>query len=146
MSDWKTVMNDTVKRLRRNGLAGGGVALLILAIAPPTAGAEGFTGPFAWWLLLAFCLLPLAVSVHLLFDAALFRLAASHDDETAGLTAIDDMLARMGLRSASPVPAPLADRLAGCGRLLRLQRIALSIGVALYLVLLLDMIAGGGAI
>ncbi|WP_313532431.1 hypothetical protein [Shinella sp.] len=146
MSDWKTVTDDTVKRLRRNGLVGGGVAVLILAIAPPTAGAEGFTGPFAWWLLLAFCLLPLAVSVHLLFDAVLFRLAASHDDETAGLTAIDDVLARMGLRSASPVPAPLADRLAGCGRLLRLQRIALSIGVALYLVLLLDMIAGGGAI
>jgi|GEM_PF-741308 len=146
MSDWKTVTDDTVKRLRRNGLVGGGVAVLILAIAPPTAGAEGFTGPFAWWLLLAFCLLPLAVSVHLLFDAVLFRLAASHDDETAGLAAIDDVLARMGLRSASPVPAPLADRLAGCGRLLRLQRIALSIGVALYLVLLLDMIAGGGAI
>lgn len=143
MSDWKTLTNDAVRRLRRNALAGGGAALLILAIAPPTAGAEGFTGPLAWWLLLAFCLLPLAVSVHLLFDAALFRLAVSHDDEMAGLSAIDDVLARMGLRSANPVPASLADRLAGCGRLLRLQRIALSIGVALYLVLLLDMIAGG---
>lgn len=146
MSDWRTVANDAVRRLRRNAFAGGGVALLILAIAPPTAGAEGFAGPLAWWLLLAFCLLPLAVSVHLLFDAALFRLAASHDDETAGLAAIDDVLARMGLRSANPIPAPLADRLAGCGRLLRLQRIALSIGVALYLVLLLDMIAGGGTL
>ncbi|MBO9630229.1 MAG: hypothetical protein J7516_12410 [Shinella sp.] len=146
MSDWKTLTNDAARRLRRNAFAGGGVAVLILAIAPPTAGAEGFAGPLPWWLLFAFCLLPLAVSVHLLFDAALFRLAASHDDETAGLVAIDDVLVRMGLRSASPAPAPLADRLAGCGRLLRLQRIALAIGVALYLVLLLDMIAGGGAV
>ncbi|RFZ87675.1 hypothetical protein D0Y60_13005 [Shinella sp. WSJ-2] len=146
MSDWKTLTNDAVRRLRRNAFAGGGVAVLILAIAPPTAGAEGFAGPLPWWLLFAFCLLPLAVSVHLLFDAALFRLAASHDDETAGLVAIDDVLVRMGLRSASPVPAPLADRLAGCDRLLRLQRIALAIGVALYLVLLLDMIAGGDAV
>ena len=146
MSDWGTLTNDAVRRLRRNAFAGGGAALLILAIAPPTAGAEGFTGPLAWWLLLAFCLLPLAVSVYLLFDAALFRLAASHDDETVGLAAIDDVLVRMGLRTPSPVPAPLADRLAGCGRLLRLQRISLSIGVALYLVLLLDMIAGGGAV
>nr|WP_298094057.1 hypothetical protein [uncultured Shinella sp.] len=146
MSDWKTLTNDAVRRLRRNAFAGGGAALLILAIAPPTAGAEGFAGPLAWWLLFAFCIPPLAVSVHLLFDAALFRLAASCDEETAGLSAIDDVLARMGLRSANPVPASLADRLAGCGRLLRLQRIALSIGVALYLVLLLDMIAGGGTV
>ena len=143
MSDWKTVTNDAAGRLRRNGLAGGVLALLVLAIAPPTAGAEGFAGPLAWWLLLAFCLLPLAVSVHLLFDAALFRLAASHDDEATGLAAIDDVLARMGLRSPSPVPAPLTDRLAGCRRLVRLQRLSLAIGVALYLVLFLDMAAGG---
>ncbi|MCR6497870.1 hypothetical protein MUO32_02385 [Shinella sp. CPCC 101442] len=143
MSDWKTVTGDVAGRLRRNGLAGGALALLVLAIAPPTAGAEGFAGPLAWWLLLAFCLLPLAVSVHLLFDAALFRLAASHDDEATGLAAIDDVLARMGLRSPSPVPPPLTGRLAGCRRLVRLQRLSLAIGVALYLVLFLDMAAGG---
>lgn len=145
MSGWKTVAGDAAGQLRRNGLAGGAAALLVLAIAPPTAGAEGFTGPLAWWLLLAFCLLPLAVSVHLLFDAALFRLAASHDDEATGLAAIDDVLARMGLRSASPVPAPLIDRLSGCSRLVRLQRLSLAIGIALYLVLFLDMVAGGAA-
>lgn len=145
MSDWKTPVSDATRRLRRNGLVGGGVALFILAVAPPTVGAEGFSGPLAWWLLLAFCLLPLAVSVHLLFDAALFRLAASHESEAAGFAAIDDMLARMGLRSASPVPAPLNDRLAGCRRLLRLQRVSLAIGFALYLVLLVDMAEGGFA-
>ena len=145
MSEWKMPVSDAIRRLRRNGLVGGGAALFILAIAPPTAGAEGFTGPLAWWLLLAFCLLPLAVSVHLLFDAALFKLAASHESEAAGLAAIDDVLARMGLRSASPVPAPLADRLAGCRRLLRLQRVSLAVGVALYFVLLVDMAEGGFA-
>lgn len=141
--------NDTManeaRRLRRNGLAGGAVALLVLAIAPPTAGAHGFTGPFAWWLLLAFCLLPLALSVHLLFDAALFRLAASHEGEKTGLLAIDDVLDRMGLRRKDGRSASLIERLSGCGRLLRLQRATLLIAFVLYGILLLDGMDGGGA-
>lgn len=145
MTDWQTVVADAVRRLRRNGLAGGATALLILAVAPPTAGAHGFTGPLAWGLLLAFCLVPLALSVHLLFDAALFRLAASHDGETTGLAAIDDVLARMGLRARGSASATLPERLQGCRRLLWLQRIALLIAVALYFVLLLDGMEGGGA-
>ncbi len=145
MTDWQTVVADTVRRLQRNGLAGGATALLILAVAPPTAGAHGFTGPLAWGLLLAFCLVPLALSVHLLFDAALFRLAASHDGETTGLAAIDDVLARMGLRARGSASATLPERLQGCRRLLWLQRIALLIAVALYFVLLLDGMEGGGA-
>lgn len=135
-------MIDAARRLRRNGLAGGAIALLVLAIAPPTAGAHGFTGPLAWWLLLAFCLLPLALSVHLLFDAALFRLAASHQEEGTGLSAMDDILARMGLRPKDGRTASLAERLAGCRRLVWLQRISLAIGVLLYAVLLLDVIEG----
>jgi len=145
MSDWTAMAGDTAKRLRRNGLIGVGVSVLLVAIAPPTAGAEGFSGPLAWWLLLAFCFLPLAVSVHLLFDAALFLLAATYRTEADGLAAIDDVLARMGLRSAESLPGSFAARLSGCGRLLRLQRASLAIGVALYLVLLLDTIAGGSA-
>lgn len=145
MKDANGSMLDTVRRLRRNGFIGGAVALLILAVAPPTAGAYGFTGPLAWWLLLAFCLLPLALSVHLLFDAALFRLAASHQDEEAGLAAIDDVLARMGLRKKDGVMASLTERLAGCGRLIWLQRGALTIALLLYAILLLDGMDGGGA-
>ena len=57
MTDWRAIVADAVRRLRRNGLAGGAAALLILAAAPPTAGAHGFSGPLAWGLLLAFCLL-----------------------------------------------------------------------------------------
>lgn len=145
MKDANGSMLDAVRRLRRNGFIGGAVALLILAVAPPTAGAYGFTGPLAWWLLLAFCLLPLALSVHLLFDAALFRLAASHQDEEAGLAAIDDVLARMGLRKKDSVMASLTERLAGCGRLIWLQRGALAIALLLYAILLLDGMDGGGA-
>ena len=145
MTDWQATVTDAGWRLRRNGLDGGAIALLILAVAPPTAGAHGFTGSLAWVLLLAFCLVPLALSVHLLFDAVLFRLAASHDEEAAGLAAIDDVLARMGLRARVSVSATLRERLQGCRRLLWLQRIALLIAAALYFVLLLDGIDGGGA-
>ena len=145
MTEWRTTIADAARRLKRNGLAGGAAALLILAVAPPTAGAHGFSGPLAWGLLLAFCLMPLALSVHLLFDAALFRLAASYDGEAAGLSAIDDVLARMGLRARESVSATLPERLRGCLRLLWMQRIALAIAAALYFVLLHDGMEGGGA-
>lgn len=145
MTDWKTIAGDAASRLRQNGLTGGAVALFILAVAPPTAGAHGFTAPLGWRLLLASCLIPLALSVHLLFDAALFRLAASHDAEDTGLSAIDDVLSRMGLRAGDVTSRPLAERLSGCRRLVWLQRITLAIGVGLYLVLLLDAADGGGA-
>ena len=145
MTEVNGSMTDAARRLQRNGLVGGAVALLILAVAPPTAGAYGFTGPLAWWLLLAFCLLPLALSVHLLSDAALFRLAASHESENAGLAAIDDVLDRMGLRKKDGRTASLAERLAGCARLLLLQRGTLLIAVLLYAILLLDGMDGGGA-
>lgn len=145
MTDWKTVAGDGARHLRRNGLIGGAAALLIIAAAPPTAGAHGFTAPLGWWLLLAFCLLPLWLSVHLLFDAALFRLAASHDTEDEGLSAIDDVLSRMGLRVRDNMPRPLVERLHGCRRLVWLQRTTLAIGVLLYAILLLDAMDGGGA-
>ena len=145
MTDWKGAAGDAGRRLRRNGLIGSALALLILAIAPPTAGVHGFTAPLGWWLLLAFCLLPLAVSVHLLFDAALFRLAASHDAEETGLSAIDDVLSRMGLRARDHTPRPLVERLQGCRRLVWFQRASLAIGVLLYAILLLDAMDGRGA-
>jgi hypothetical protein len=143
MMAWKTATENAIRRLRRNGLVGGAAALLILAVAPPTAGASGFSGPFAWWLLLAFCLLPLMFSVHLLFDTALFRLAASYEAEQAGLAAIDDTLARMGLRARGGSKATLSGRFVGCWRLLWLQRISLAIGVVLYVILLLSSVASG---
>ena len=76
---------------------------------------------------------------------ALFLLAASHENENAGLAAIDDVLDRMSLRKKGGVTASLAERLAGCGRLLLIQRGTLLIAVLLYAILLLDGMDGGGA-
>lgn len=138
-------MATAARILRRNGLAGISIAVLILAVAPLTAGAYGFTAPLGWWLLLAFCLAPLGFSVHLLFDAVLFGLAASHETEEAGLAAIDDVLDRMGLRKRDGRSALLAERIAGCRRLIWIQRILLAVALLLYGILLLDGLDGGGA-
>jgi hypothetical protein len=78
--------------------------------------------------MLACLVILLAQSVHLFFDAALFRLALTHDNEQAGLTAIDRTLDAMGFRKMPTQPAQLAQRLAGTARLLRRQYIVLAIG------------------
>lgn len=72
----------------------------------------------------------LGLSGLLLFDAVLFRLMASYDDEAAGGKAVDEILQRMRLK---PMPAEvrtLASRLAGTGRLLMAQRVAFAIFTA----------------
>lgn len=143
MSDWKAVTARVVWRLRCNGISGGLVALLLLAVAPLTAGAHGFGAALGWLLLLGFCLVALALAVHLLFDAALLRIALSHDGEEAGLAAIDDALARMGLRAKPALPVPLSQRFSGCRRLILLQLLALVAGIVLYGILLLDAMNGG---
>lgn len=145
MSDWKPATAKAVRRLCCNGIGGGLVALFLLAIAPLTAGSNGFGSAFGWLLLLAFCLVALALTVHLLFDAALFRIALSHDGKEAGLAAIDDVLVRMGLRAKPAVPAPLSQRFFGCRRLILLQWLSLVAGIVLYGILLLDAMNGGPA-
>lgn len=143
MNDWRTETAKAVRRLRGNGIVGGLVALFLLAVAPLTAGAHGFGAALGWLLLLAFCLVALALAVHLLFDAALFRVALSHDGEEAGLAAVDDVLGRMGLRAKPAVPAPLSQRLSGCRRLVLLQWLALAMAIVLYGILLVDAMNGG---
>lgn len=142
MRDWKKTVTDKARHLRRNSIGGGSIALLLLVIAPVTAGAHGFTAALGWWLLLAFCLVPLALAVHLLFDALLFRLSASHDTEEDALVAIDDVLERMGLRAKPAFPASLSQRFAGCRRLVILQWSTLTIAILLYAILLLDAVEG----
>ncbi|MDS7594339.1 hypothetical protein [Agrobacterium tumefaciens] len=131
------------QRLLCNSIGGGLIALLLLAIAPLTAGAHGFTSALGWWLLLAFCLVALALAAHLMFDALLFRIGLSFDTEEAGLMAIDDVLARMGLREKPAAPAALSQRFSGCRRLVLVQWSALSVGIVLYGILLLDAMNGG---
>ena len=75
----------------------------------------------------------LALSALLAFDALLFRLMASHDDETSGGTAVDDMLARMRLKPTPSATRSLGDRMAGTSRLLFKQRAALALYAAALL-------------
>ncbi|MGO8396423.1 hypothetical protein ACC760_38315, partial [Rhizobium ruizarguesonis] len=63
------------------------VALLPLIAGPIAVGYRGFVTSLGWLLMLVFCVMVLALEVHLLFDALLFRLASSHETEAAGLAA-----------------------------------------------------------
>ena len=75
----------------------------------------------------------LALSALLAFDALLFRLMASHDDEASAGAAVDDILARMRLKPLPPSTRTLDERMAGTRRLLTRQRVALGLFVAMLL-------------
>lgn len=85
---------------------------------------------------LAMMLTPLAIlagyttvglSILLIFDALLFRLMASHSDETSAGAAVDDLLARMRLKPAPPTTRPLEDRIRGSNRILLFQRMTFTV-------------------
>lgn len=69
----------------------------------------------------------IALSAIVLFDALLFRLIDSHDTEPTGTAAVDNLLVRMGLRSAPVRNRSLAERMAGTSRLLVKQRLMLGV-------------------
>jgi hypothetical protein len=73
----------------------------------------------------------IALSLYLLFDAMLFRLMASYDNEAAGGIAIDRFLARTSLRQLPETSRTLAERIAGTKRILNFQRAALLVFLAL---------------
>ena len=75
----------------------------------------------------------LALSALLVFDALLFRLMASHNDEASGGAAVDDILKRMRLKPSPSTTRPLDDRMAGTRRLLFKQRAALALFAAALL-------------
>jgi hypothetical protein len=72
----------------------------------------------------------LACSALLVFDALLFRLMASHDDEASGGAAVDELLTRMRLKPAPSTIRSLDDRIDGTRRLLSRQRAALGLFAA----------------
>ncbi|MET3597217.1 MULTISPECIES: hypothetical protein [Mesorhizobium] len=107
------------------------------SVAPLVASARGgFQSPLAVLALLvaaASAVMVLGLSALLIFDALLFRLMASHDDEASGGAAVDDLLARMRLKPAPSSSRLLDDRIAGTRRLLARQRIAFAIFVIAFL-------------
>ena len=88
----------------------------------------------AWFVAAVGALTTLSFSMLILFDALLFRLMASHDNEAAGGAAIDDVLARMRLKPAPAATRSLDQRMAGTRRLLMKQRLAFALFVAASLV------------
>jgi hypothetical protein len=105
-------------------LVAGCVAHLLLAPA-----AEGMRANAAQLVTLANGLAVFAFSAILVFDALLFRLMASYEDEWKGGAAVDDILARMRLKPTPPETRSLAERAAGTRRLVLRQRIALAVFV-----------------
>lgn len=68
-----------------------------------------------------------AFSAILLFDALLFRLMASYEDEWKGGAAVDDILARMRLKPAPSTNRSLTERAAGTRRMVTRQRVAFAV-------------------
>ncbi|MEP7452260.1 hypothetical protein [Phyllobacterium sp. SB3] len=113
-------------RLQRQGLYLGILTLFLMLLL--------LLGDERGWghaLAVASGLIVLFFAVYMLFDAALFRLIASHASEEEGCHAVDTLLARLHLRKL-PQATPLLDaRMAGTNRLL----LKLHLAFAAFLVL-----------
>ncbi|PDS76087.1 hypothetical protein [Rhizobium sp. L43] len=138
MTQWNATASSAARNLGRNSICCGLAALLPLIASPIAGGYRGFAPLLGWLVMLVFCVLVLALAVHLLFDALLFRLASSHETETAGLAAVDDLLSRMQLRKPAGTPPGLERRIAGSRRIVWRQRFALAICLVIFAILLLN--------
>ncbi|RFB92898.1 hypothetical protein B5K11_16820 [Rhizobium leguminosarum bv. trifolii] len=142
MTQWNATASAVARSLGRNAIFCGLTALLPLIVGPITAGYRGFALPLGWLLMLVFCAVVLALAIHLLFDALLFRLASSYETETAGLAAVDDLLSRMQLRKPDRAPHGLERRIAGSRGIVWQQRFALAMCLVIFAILQLNASAG----
>ena len=104
-----------------------------MLVASSIVGDAG--GPLFGWLwplMIIGGLITLFLAVYLRFDAALFNFIASHEDETAGCRAADDLLERMHLRKCPKVTRPLQARITGTNRLLTKLHLAFASFLALF--------------
>lgn len=118
--------------LARQALWPAVIVAAVLAAAPLAALAGAVapnSGPAAAIAIVATAsgLAVLALSALIRFDATLFHLMASYDDETAAGEAVDDALARMRLKPKPDRVRSLAERMAGARRLVFRQRVALGL-------------------
>jgi hypothetical protein len=110
-------------------------AVIVAAVlaAAPLAALAGAVAPNSWpaaataIVATASGLAVLALSALIRFDAALFHLMASYDEEAAGGAAVDDTLARMRLKPKPERVRSLTERMAGVRRLVFRQRLALAV-------------------
>jgi len=121
--------------LQRNAYIGIALAVVILAVAPFLRPLNDLTFWLAWPVLLLSALIALGIAAHLLFDAALFRLVAANPVEEAGLTELDTVLEKMGLRTASHPTRPLSERIEGSRHIITRLRLFLILAIALFFLL-----------
>lgn len=119
-------------KLRWNALAGICLVVAPFVSLPIFANFGESLGVTPWIIFMTAASAALALSLYLLFDAMLFNLMASYEDDAEGGLAVDDFLARTGLRKMPSANRPLAERMAGSERLLTFQRAALLVFVAFF--------------
>ncbi|KAB2717717.1 hypothetical protein F9K73_18345 [Brucella intermedia] len=125
--------SSTAVWLRRNAFPGIAVAVVLLAVAPFLRPVHDLAFWLIWPLLLASALIVLGIAAHLLFDAALFRLIAASGE--TGLSEVDRILERMGLRSNAGPVRPLATRIEGSRRIVGRLRFFMGVGIVLFILL-----------
>ncbi|PWV91850.1 hypothetical protein DEV92_105201 [Phyllobacterium myrsinacearum] len=114
-----------------------GVLTCVLMVATSLVADKGGAVLAGLWpLMMMGGLITLALTGYLLFDAALFRFIASHEDELDGCKALDDMLARMRLRSRPEKTRPLRARISGTKSVLVKLHIAFAAFVTLFVALI----------
>ena len=125
--------SSTAVWLRRNAFPGIAVAVVLLAVAPFLRPVHDLAFWLIWPLLLASALIVLGIAAHLLFDAALFRLIAASGE--TGLSEVDRILERMGLRTHAGPVRPLAARIEGSRRIVERLRFFMGVGIVLFILL-----------
>lgn len=126
---------DIAGRLRRNAFIGIGIAVAILGTVPFLRSIHDLAFWLIWPLLFVSVLIVLGIATHLLFDAALFRLIAASADEKQGLTEVDSLLVRMGLRAQPETLRPLMERIEGSKHILGCLRFFLIAAIVLSILM-----------
>lgn len=130
-----TQARNIAASLQRNAYICIVLAVLILAITPFLRVVHDLTFWLVWPVLLTSTLVVIGVAVHLLFDAALFRLVASNPVEKAGLVELDTVLKKMGWLAVSDTTRPLAERIAGSQRIIGRLRFFLIMAIVFSILL-----------
>jgi hypothetical protein len=119
-------------KLRLNAMAGIALVGAVFFGLPVFVDFQKPPGLPLWAGLVIAATAVLALSHYLLFDAMLFRLLASHENETAGGMAVDHFLSRAGLRKMPESNRSVDERMGGASRLLNFQRAALLVFLAVF--------------
>ena len=119
-------------RLKHRAHTYGFLTCLLLVASSIVGDAGGPLFSWLWPLMIVGGLITLFLAIYLRFDAALFNYIASHEDETDGCKAADDLLERMHLRKCPKVTRPLRVRIDATNNLLMKLHLAFAASLALF--------------